>query len=189
MAYFGTRDLAGITIFAALWGVLNVIVSPIFFQVFHLPFCCDLIGFAAIILAVWYVRKIGTATLVGIIATIINFMFRPEAYHFFGFTAASIVFDIFTFLAGYKRVFEKRLLGSLSLVIISVFSAAVAGQIIGTFFLDAMILQKWGGALVWAGLHAIGGVIGGAIGASLTNALIARGITPKVAEAAKRIEK
>jgi hypothetical protein len=179
-AYFGTRDLAGITIFAALWGVLNATISPIFFQVFHLPLWCDLVGFAAIILAAWYVRKIGAATLVGVIATIINFAFRPEAYHFFGFTAASIVFDVLSSFIGHKRIFEKRLLGSLSLFAISVFSAAVAGLIIGAFFLVPAVLQTWGGILGWAGLHAIGGAIGGIVGVSLTNALTARGITPKM---------
>lgn len=186
MAYFGTRDLAGITIFAALWGVINSTISPIFFQAFNLPFFCDMMGFAAIILAAWYVRKIGAVTLVGLIATIINFMLRPEASFFLGFTAASIVFDVLTSFIGYKRVFEKRLLGSLSLFVISVFSAAVAGLIIGAFFLVPTVLQRWGGILVWAGLHAIGGVIGGAIGISLTNALTARGITPKAAELTRR---
>lgn len=185
-AYFGTRDLAGITIFAALWGVLNVTISPIFFQVFHLPFWCDLVGFAAIILAVWYVRKIGAATLVGLIATIINFMFRPEAYHFFGFTTASIVFDVLTSFIGHERMFQKRLLGSLSLFAVSVVSAAIAGLIIGAFFLAPAVLQTWGGILSWAGLHAIGGVIGGAVGVSLTNALTARGIAPKAAELANK---
>jgi len=184
--YFGTRDLAAITIFAALWGVLNATISPIFFQVFHLPFWCDLVGFAAIILAAWYVRKIGAATLVGVIATIINFVFRPEAYHFFGFTAASILFDVLTSFIGHTRVFEKRLLGSLSLFAISVFSAAVAGLIIGAFFLVPAMLQTWGGILGWAGLHAIGGAIGGIVGVSLTNALTSRGITPKTVELVKR---
>jgi hypothetical protein len=135
----------------------------------------------AIILAAWYVRKIGAATLVGLIATIVNFVFRPEAYHFFGFTAASIVFDVLSSFIGHKHIFEKRLLGSLSLFVISVFSAAVAGLIIGVFFLVPEILQRWGGILSWAGLHAIGGAAGGLIGVSLTNALAARGITPKVA--------
>lgn len=179
-AYFEPRDLAGITIFAALWGVLNATISPIFFQVFHLPLWCDLVGFAAIILAAWYVRKVGAATLVGLIATIINLVFRPEAYHFFGFTAASIVFDVLTSFIGHRRVFEKRLLGSLSLFAISVFSAAVAGLIIGAFFSVPAVLHTWGGIFGWAGLHAIGGAMGGAVGVSLTNALAARGITPKV---------
>ena len=189
MPYFAIRDLAGITIFAALWGVLNVTVSPIFFQVFHLPFCCDLIGFSAIILAVWYVRKIGTATFVGCIATIINFMFRPTAFHFFGFTAACIIFDVLVSLFGYNHLFEKRFLGSIFLFAVSVFSAAVAGLFIGSFFMPLAALTRWGGVLGWAGLHAIGGLIGGAVGVSLTNGLIARGVSPKVAKVEGRFSR
>jgi hypothetical protein len=180
MAYFGTRDLAGITIFAALWGVLNVTISPIFFQAFNLPFFCDVTGFSALILAVWWVRKAGTATFVGTIALIINLVFRPTALHFFGFFVASIVFDVLVFLLGYKRVFEKKLLGSIGFFAVSVFSAAVAGLIIGLFFMTPVALVSWGGVLGWAGLHAIGGVIGGAIGVSLVNALIARNVTPGI---------
>jgi len=176
MAYFKTKDIAAITIFAALWGVLNSLISPIFFQIFHLPFLCDLIGFASIILATWYVKRLGTATMVGVIATIINFIFLPTAMHFLGFTTASIAFDILAFMVGYKRMFEKKLVGSISLFAISVFSAAVAGLIIGVFFMESIILQRWGGMLVWAGLHAAGGVLGGVLGVTLMNALILRGI-------------
>jgi hypothetical protein len=43
-------------------------------------------------------------------------------------------------------------------------------------------LQRWGGVLVWVGLHTIGGVIGGAIGVSLMNALVIRGITARSLE-------
>jgi hypothetical protein len=185
MAYFGTRDLAGISIFAALWGVLNVTVSPAFFQMFQLPFCCDLIGFSALILAVWWGRKLGTATFVGFIALIINMLVRPTALHFFGFFAASIVFDILTFVIGYKHVFEKRLVGSTVMVLISVFSAAVAGLLIGLFFMPAQALTRWGGILGWAGLHAVGGVIGGIIGVTLMDALVVRGVTRKVEVANK----
>jgi hypothetical protein len=176
MTYFKTKDVAAITIFAALWGVLNSLISPIFFQIFHMPFLCDLIGFASIILAIWYVRKIGTATMVGFIATIINFMLLPTAIHFLGFTAASIVFDVLAFTAGYKRMFEKKLLGSISLFTISVSSAAFAGFLIAFFFMTPTALQNWGGTLGWAGLHATGGVLGGALGVILMNALISRGI-------------
>jgi len=183
MPYFGTRDIAGIAIFAALWGVLNVTLSPLFFKLFHLPFLCDLIGFASITLAVWWVRRIGTATLVGIIATIINFMFRPAAMHFLGFAAASVVFDVLSFALGYERLFKRRVLGSIILIIIAVVSAAVAGLIIGTFFMAPKALQRWGGVLGWAGLHAIGGIIGGIVGVSLVNALSIRGIS--VAETPK----
>jgi len=186
MPYLGTRDIAGIAIFAALWGVLSTTLSPIFFQLFHLPFLCDLIGFASITLAVWWVRKIGTATLVGIIATIINFMFRPAATHFLGFTAASIVFDVLSFASGYERLFERKILGSVILIVISIVSAAVAGLIIGSFFMVPKALQRWGGVLGWAGLHVIGGIMGGIIGVSLMNALVIRGIAaPETSEEKK----
>ena len=185
MPYFGTRDIAGIAIFAALWGVLNVTLSPLFFQLFHLPFLCDLIGFASITLAVWWVRKMGTATLVGIIATIINFMFRPTAMHFLGFMAASVVFDVLSFASGYERLFKRRAFGSAILIVISIVSAAAAGLIIGSFFMAPMALQRWGGVLGWAGLHAVGGVIGGAVGVSLMNALSIRGIFAEASEEKK----
>ncbi len=184
VAYFATRDLAVVTIFAALWGVLNVTVSPIVFQIFNIPFLCDIIGFAALILSVWWVRKFGTATFVGLIALIINMLIRPTALHFFGFFAASIIFDVLAFLSGYKLL-EKKFLGSVSLFLISVFSAAVAGLIIGNFFMPPAALIQWGGVLGWSGLHAIGGIIGGAMGVSLTNALAARNITPKSESASK----
>jgi len=179
MAYFGTRDLAGIAIFAALWGVLNVTLSPAFFQVFHLPFACDLIGFSALILAVWWSRKMGTATFVGLVALIVNMIARPTALHFFGFFAASILFDVLTFVSGYSRLFEKRLVGSALLFIISVLSAGFAGWVIGSFFMVPSALVQWGGVLGWAGLHAVGGVIGGAIGVTIMNALSVRGLSPK----------
>jgi hypothetical protein len=182
LVYFETRDLAGIAIFAALWGVLNVTVSPTFFQIFHLPFACDLIGFSALILALWWSRKIGTATFVGLIALIINMMVRPTALHFFGFFAASILFDILSFAIGYNRLFEKRFFGSVILFIISVLSAAFAGSIIGSFFMVPSALMQWGGILGWAGLHAVGGIIGGFIGITIMNALSTRGFTPRMNE-------
>ena len=98
--------------------------------------------------------------------------------HFLGFLAASIVFDVLAFASGYTRLFEQRILGSILLTTISIISAAVAGVIIGAFFMSPIALQRWGGVLGWAGLHAIGGIIGGIVGVSLMNALISRGITP-----------
>ena len=156
MAYFNTRDLAGISIFAALWGVLNVTISPAFFQISHLPFACDLIGFSTLILALWWSRKIGTATFVGLIALIINMIARPTALHFLGFFAAAIIFDILAFVSGYSRLFEKRFIGSIGLFTISVVSASFAGLVIGSFFMPTSALIQWGGVLGWAGIHAVG---------------------------------
>jgi uncharacterized iron-regulated membrane protein len=58
----------------------------------------------------------------------------------------------------------------------SVLSAAVAGLIIGTFFMEVPAMARWGGILGWAGLHAVGGIIGGLIGMALVTGLAARGV-------------
>jgi len=176
MAYFNTRETAAVALFAALWGVLNSIFAPIVFRMFGLPILCDIVGFAVLSLTVWWIRKFGAATVVGLIATVVNFVFNPSGFHFLGFTAASIVFDITAMLIGYDRCLKKPLFVTVSMLSVSVLSAAVAGLIIGTFFMAAPALATWGGVLGWAGLHAIGGVIGGFIGVTLVVGLAARGV-------------
>jgi hypothetical protein len=104
---------------------------------------------------------------------------NPGGVHFLGFTAASIVFDITAKLIGYDRGFRKLLFATVSILSVSVLSAAVAGLIIGTFFMAAPALAKWGGVLGWAGLHAVGGVIGGFIGLALVTGLVTRGVYRK----------
>jgi len=180
MPYFKSVDIAAIALSAGLWGVLNSIFSPIFFQMFGLPFLCDLIGFSVLTVAVWWTRKLGSVTVIGLIATVINFIFNPAATQFLGFTAASVVFDISAWLIKYDNVFRKKVNITISIISISTLSATVAGFIIGAFFMVAPALAKWGGVLGWVGLHAVGGVLGGVIGVILVTALIARGIQTQV---------
>jgi hypothetical protein len=176
MAYYNSVEIAAIALFSALWGVLNAIFSPIVFRMFGLPILCDMIGFAVVSLTVWWVRKPGAATLVGLIATVINFTFNPSSLFFLGFTAASMVFDIVAWLPRYDVYFKKTSLTAITLLSISVLSAAVAGLIIGTYFMAAPALASWGGVLGWVGLHALGGIIGGFIGTALIIGLVARGL-------------
>jgi hypothetical protein len=67
-------------------------------------------------------------------------------------------------------------LTTITLFSISVLSVAVAGFIIGTYFMATPALAKWGGVPGWSGLHAVGSVIGGFIGIVLVAGLVARGI-------------
>jgi hypothetical protein len=173
MTYFNTRDVAAISICAALWGVLNTLFAPVFFRMFGLPFLCDLIGFSVLILAAWWIRKFGAVTIIGLIATAINFALGGGV-HFIGFTAASVFFDFSTRLIGYNNSFKKSTFTILSMMAVSIASAALAGYLIGAFFMAGPALINWGGVLGWAGLHTIGGVIGGAIGTSLIIALNSR---------------
>jgi hypothetical protein len=174
--YFKTREVVAIALFAALWGILNSTLAPIIFRMFGLPIFCDMIGFASLILAVWWVRKVGTATAVGFVATIINFVLNPGGVHFLGFTVASIIFDVLTRLMGYENCFRKRLLGSILTLLASAASAAVAGWIIGSFFMATPDLAKWGGVLGWMALHMAGGVVGWLIGVAIVLSLEARGL-------------
>ena len=174
--YFNSKDVAAIALCAALWGVLNAIFAPIFFRMFGLPFLCDLIGFTVLTITVWWTRKLGAASIVGFIATVINFMFNPGGTQFLGFLAASVVFDAASWIIRYNNIFSKGIFTLTSMTMISTLSAAVAGFIIGTFFMTGPALTKWGGVLGWTGLHAVGGVIGGILGVILVTTLIARGI-------------
>jgi hypothetical protein len=176
MNYFNTRNVAAIAICAALWGVLNSIFAPVFFSMTHLPFFCDLIGFSVLTLAAWWVRKFGAITIVGAIATVINFIMVPNAVHFFGFTVAAVFFDVSISLVGFNKPFSKKAYTIASMMPISIVSAAIAGYIIGSFFMAGPALAPVGGVLGWMGLHAAGGVVGGAIGTSLVTGLNTRRI-------------
>jgi hypothetical protein len=174
LSYFNTRDLAAIAICAALWGVINSIFAPLFFSVTHLPFFCDMVGFSVLILAAWWIKKFGAITIIGAIATLINFALVANPYHFLGFTAASILFDLTISVVGFNRPFSKKAYTVASMMPISIVSAALAGYIIGTFFMAGPTFAAMGGVLGWTGLHVIGGVIGGAVGTSLVTGLAAR---------------
>ena len=176
MAHFTSRDIATISICAALWGVLNPIFSPIFFRMTGLPFLCDTMGFSLLTLAVWWIRKFGATTIVGFIATIINFMLNPYGTQILGFTAASVVFDVIVKVIGYDRAFKNPKFITFSMISTSLLSAAVAGLIIGTFFMSGPMVAGWGFVFTWASLHAVGGVIGGVIGVVVVTTLISRGI-------------
>jgi hypothetical protein len=176
MAYFSTRDIAAISICGALWGVVNTLFAPVFFRATGMPFLCDLIGFAILILGAWWIRKPGALTSIGVIATIIN-LAMGTGIQFLGFLAASLFFDLVASFIGYSRSFSKPVYTAVSMLLISVASAAVAGAIIGAIFMAGVsLLDQWGGVVGWVGLHMIGGVIGGFIGTTLVLALKKRRI-------------
>ena len=175
MSYFSTRDVASIAICGALWGVLNSIFAPLFFRATGMPFLCDLIGFALLILGSWWIRKFGALTIVGFVATVINFSLGGGV-QFLGFTVAAIFFDIIISFIGYGRVFTRSINTVVSMITIAILSAAIAGAIIGTVFMGSSpLLIQWG-VFGWVGLHMIGGIIGGFIGISLVSALNRRKI-------------
>jgi hypothetical protein len=169
MTYFNSRDIVAIVMCAAIWAVLNNTLAPIVWRMTHVPFTCDLLGFVSLILVAWWTRKLGAASLTGILVAVLTLMFRPDATHMIGFTVASILFDILTRTVGYRNSFDKPLLSTLSLISFSTICAGIAGLIIGSFFLDIKIALE-----VFAGMHAGGGFIGGIVGVVLVRALTVR---------------
>jgi len=116
----------------------------------------------------------------GLIATLLNFVLRPGAVHFLGFTGASIVFDAAAVMLGYKNSLDRGLVSSVIIVMISLLSTIVAGIIIGTFFMNPMFLSKmFGGVAFFAGLHGAGGIIGGALGVIIIRGLERRKVIPQ----------
>ena len=176
ITYFGTRDVAAIAICGALWGVLNLLFAPTFFRATGMPFLCDLIGFALLILGAWWIRKLGAITAVGIVATAISIPLGGGV-QFLGFTVAAVFFDLVVAGVGYQRAFKKSAGTIVSMILVAIASAAVAGTVIGAVFMIGVpLLSQWGGVAGWAGLHMIGGIIGGSIGIMLVLSLKKRGI-------------
>ena len=180
MTHFSTRNIAAIALSASLWAVLNWLIAPIFWQLTHLPILCDMMGTSLLVLTIWWTRKPGAASLMGLVATVLNFILRPGAVHFLGFTAASIVFDAAAVMLGYKSSLDRGLVSSVILVMVSLLSTIVAGIIIGTFFMNPMFLSKmFGGVAFFAGLHGVGGIIGGSLGMIIIRGLERRKVIPQ----------
>jgi hypothetical protein len=157
---------------AALWSALSVYIAPIFWRTTSMPFFCDMLGVISLTLALWWIRKFGSVTVTGVTATIIIIVLNPNATHFFGFTTTSVIFDVLTRLIGYQNCLEKPIISVISLLFASVVSAAVAGVVIRTFFMNPNFLMiMLGGVVFFSMLHAARGVIGGTIGLMLTKAL------------------
>lgn len=179
MTYFNSRNVAAIAMCVALMGVFSALISPVFWRLTHLPFLCDLLSFSALILGVWWTRKFGTATIIGLISTPINFYLNPTGAQSLGFAAASVVFDVLIKLVGYKICFNGLKSSAVSLVSISAVCAAVAGFIIGFLFTNPTFLaMMFGNILFFVGLHVVGGILGGLVGLITVKSLEARQVIP-----------
>jgi DtxR family Mn-dependent transcriptional regulator len=59
-----------------------------------MPFLCGLLAFAALMLVAWWMRRLGAASLTGIVFGVLSFILRPGAFFNLAFVVAAIAFDV-----------------------------------------------------------------------------------------------
>jgi hypothetical protein len=156
--YFTTTDIALVSVFCALWVSLNLTLGPLGFTWFKLPILCDFSVFFTLLLVTWVTGRFGTASLVGIIGSLIVLMIRPSP-HIIGFAVSAILFDILMLANHYKIHVKAYNLTVAALA--TMISAYFAGVIIGIFFSNKSLTTEtlqWA-LTFWGGWHLVGGII------------------------------
>jgi hypothetical protein len=144
-------NIAIISIFSALWVVLNLTVAPISFRLTGLPVIHSVIIFFILLLATWATNQFGATSLVGIIGSVIVLL-AGGPLPVLGFILAAIIFDII-FLINHHRVSFKPV--SLGIAILGTIVAAFSASIV-----NFLLVSPAFAITVWAGLVIIGGIIG-----------------------------
>ncbi len=151
------KDLALISLFSALWAALNLTVAPLGFRLLMLPITHGTITFLTLLLAVWATDKFGSASLVGIIGSIIVLL-TGGPLPVIGFGLAALLFDVLL-LVNHHKINLK--LGNLAIAFFAtIVSAYFGGAINGIFILNQ---APQFAVTVWAGWTAVGAAIGAAV--------------------------
>lgn len=156
--HFTTVDIALVSVFCALWVSLNLTLGPMGFRLFGLPILCDFSVFLTLLLVTWVTGKFGTASLVGIIGSIIVFMINASP-HIIGFAVSAILFDMLMLANRHKIRLKAYNLTVAALV--TMISAYFAGAIIGLFFSNKSLTTEtvqWA-LTFWGGWHLVGGIL------------------------------
>ena len=170
-----TRQIALISLFSAISGVMQVTLAPLGFMLFGVPFLHDVSVYVPIILAMWLISRFGGALGVGILGATISFIFMPSNILVVGFALSSVLLDVLAFGIGHRMTFRLRNIAVVSTI--TVFSAYVAGLIIGVVFM--------GGSLAWAAgfwgpFHSIGAVLSLIVAYPFVAALNRMGVQTKL---------
>lgn len=157
-AYFTPLDIALISIFCALWTALNLTLGRLGFAWFGLPIFCDFAVFFTLLLLTWATGKFGTASITGIIGSIIVLMLTASS-HILGFAASAILFDLLMTISHHK--INNKIFNLATAALATLTSAYFAGVIIGVLFTPNKTLE-WA-LTFWGGWHLVGGIIGAAV--------------------------
>jgi hypothetical protein len=149
-----TKHIAFIGIFSGLWAALNLTLGPLGFTLFRLPIFCDVASYFPLLVTVWFLRRYGSATAVGVIGALVTLFLRPGSTQMIGFAVSAAIFDLLMLLFRHSISFDFKNVVGVSLIVLA--SAYVAGFIIGA----AIMMGGIGWALtVWGPWHAAGGLL------------------------------
>jgi hypothetical protein len=146
-----TVNIALISIFSALWVVLNLTAAPLSFRLTGLPVIHSVMIFFILLLVTWTTNQFGSASLVGIIGSIIV-LFAGGPIPVLGFIVAAIVFDLI-FLVNRHRFNVNP--GSIGIAILATVVSAFFASIINFVLVSPAFFIT-----VWIGLVVVGGIIG-----------------------------
>jgi hypothetical protein len=148
-------NIALISIFSALWVVLNLTIAPLGFAIFHLPVVHSLIIFFMLVLVIWATGQYGAASAVSIIGSAIVVLANPQVLPVLGFVPAAFLFDL-VLLINHHRVNLKAV--NIGIVVLAtVVCAFVAAVVNGIVILNLALMFT---LTVWAGWNVLGGIIG-----------------------------
>lgn len=151
-----TVDLALVSVFCALWVVLNITLGPLSFRLLGLPILHDFAVFFTLLLVTWVTGKFGAASLVGIIGSIIALpLLQGNPPVMIGFAVSAVLFDVLMLANGHK--FRMKVYSVTVAALATMASAYFAGVIIGVFFVPNGTLE-WA-LTVWGAWHLVGGII------------------------------
>lgn len=154
---FRTQDIALISIFSALWIILNYYVAPLSFQLLHLPVGHGVLVFFTLLLTAWATGKYGAASTVGTIgSTIVLLAGGPLSV--LSFAATSLLFD--AILAATHHKLKTKLYNMSIALLATALSAYTAGIITGALILNQPLQYA---TTVWGGWTLLGGIIGAVI--------------------------
>lgn len=148
-------NIALISIFSALWVVLNLTIAPLGFAVFHLPVVHSLIIFFMLILVIWTTGQYGAASVVSIIGSAIVVLANPQVLPVLGFIPAALLFDLMLLLNHHKV--NLKLINIALFVLAAIVCGYVAAVVNGLVILNLALMFT---LTVWAGWNILGGLIG-----------------------------
>ena len=148
-------NIALISVFSALWVILNLTVAPLGFAVFHLPVVHSLIIFFMLILVTWATGQYGAASVVSIIGSAIVVLANPQVLPVLGFVPAAFLFDLVLLLN--HHTVNLKLKNIALFVFAAIVCAYVAAIVNGLLILNLAWMFTF---TIWASWNVLGGLIG-----------------------------